>query len=650
MTSTFLGIEIGKRAVTAHQQALNTTGHNLSTASTEGYSRQRVEFAPFEPLYLPALNREETAGQIGQGMMAERIERLRDQLLDRRIVAQAGGEGYWTARDPYVRMMEQAYLEIGSSSVRGQMDQFWDAWQELSVYPSDMAPRTAVIERGQTLIAGIHERFNALKGLQDMADQDIRLTVERANSLSAQIAGLNSDIQRIRAQGDSPNDLYDRRDLLVDKLSGIMQIAVDDRDPDEYMVYTGGNVLVQGTIGRQFSLTAGIESEGYARILWADTGEDLVMTGTRDAHSGSLGALVELRDETIETEIQSIDSLAMNFVDLVNEIHREGYGLNGKTEQNFFSEYPFVTNVAGNHDRDGDGAYDSSYIYRINGANSLDRRAQIGLEGTIRLSAASGLVDVPYYATDTVEDVLTRMNNSGAEVGAHLNRNGQLSLKGGPTNAWDTPDFVIRHVEDSGHFLTGYAGLLSAAGPEGAFDWAQADAVNVLRQEEWIVDQTQADTANVLRMRQKGAIFAAAPVAHPSGWIEVDRGVLGDPASIAAGLGENGRGANSGNGDAALAIAAVRNTSVMVGRMRTFDDYFADAVGRVGSLGRRSGEELETQNLIMKQHRDMRESISGVNMDEELAKMLKYQHGYAAAARFISTVNSMLDTLIRMGT
>jgi flagellar hook-associated protein 1 FlgK len=130
----------------------------------------------------------------------------------------------------------------------------------------------------------------------------------------------------------------------------------------------------------------------------------------------------------------------------------------------------------------------------------------------------------------------------------------------------------------------------------------------------------------------------------------VNPALLRDPLAVASGFGENGRAANPGNGDAAMAIASIRNTSVMVGRLGTFDDYFADAVGRVGMLGEQSRESLETQNLIMKQLKDMRESISGVNVDEELSAMIKYQHGYAAAARFMTTVNSMLDTLInRMG-
>jgi len=119
---------------------------------------------------------------------------------------------------------------------------------------------------------------------------------------------------------------------------------------------------------------------------------------------------------------------------------------------------------------------------------------------------------------------------------------------------------------------------------------------------------------------------------------------------VAAGFGLNGRPASPGNGEAAMAIASIRNTEVMVGQFRTFDDYFAVSVGRIGLLGEQSMISLETQNQIMKQLHEMRQSISGVNMDEELSNMIKFQHGYSAAARFITVFNSMLDTIInRMG-
>jgi len=238
--------------------------------------------------------------------------------------------------------------------------------------------------------------------------------------------------------------------------------------------------------------------------------------------------------------------------------------------------------------------------------------------------------EIPYYPTDTVSDIINRINNSGAEVTARLNREGLLTLKATPSDNWENPDFVIRHIEDSGRFLEGYAGILNSSGAEGAFNWLVPDAVDALRG-----DATS---------------WEVAPIAHPSGWIEINPVLLRDPLSVAAGFGQNGRPANPGNGEAAVAIAAIRNTDSLVGKYRTFDDYFAVSVGDIGLMGQRSQIALETQNSIMKQLEEMRQSVSGVSVDEELSNMIKFQHGYAAAARFITTVNSMLDTIInRMG-
>ncbi|NLJ47066.1 MAG: flagellar hook-associated protein FlgK [Treponema sp.] len=624
MQSTFAGIEIGKRGLVAHQQGLVTTGHNLTNASTEGYSRQRVHLGSVEPIYAPQLNREETPGQIGQGVQVSRIERVKDELLEGRIVAQQGGLGYWETRDKYVRLLEQVYDEPTDVSIRSRMDMFWDAWQELSLHPGELPARRAVVERGRTLIDSIHERYQRLSGIREMADQDIGIVIKQVNDLSRQIAALNVEIVKVKALGDSPNDLLDRRALLVEKLGKLVPVTTDGRDADEFMVHLDGQILVQGKIARAFSLTSGPEDDGYGRPVWSDTEDEARYRG------GVLGALFQLRDGDIRGEIQSLDTMTLTFTDLVNEAHRAAYGLDGSTGTDFFSEYPAVNNVAGNYDRNGDGQYDSTYIYRVTGVNRLDGQEQIGLAGTIRLSGPGGILEIPYRPTDTVGDLVARINTSGAEVTARLTREGRLQLRATATDSRENPDFVIRHLEDSGEFLAGYAGILAASGEAGAFDWERPDAV--------------------LGLRTGGLDYAVAPIAHPSGWIEVTEAVGRNPMKVAAGFGENGKPAEIGDGSAALAIAALRDRPVMVGSLATFDDWFADAAARIGLLGEQAERSAETQSRIVKNLADMRDSISGVNIDEELANMIKFQHGYAAAARFIANFDEMLNTIInRMG-
>lgn len=624
MGSTFSAIEMGKRSLFAHSQSMQTAGHNLSNSSTEGYSRQRVELKATDPLYRPDLSREETPGQIGQGVSVGAIRRMRDELLDQRIVAQTNQEGYWKTRDNYVLMMEQIYNEPAETSVRTRMDQFWDSWEELSLYPESTSARQAVLTRGETLTDAIHQQYKGLKGIRDILNGDIEGVTRQVNDLSRQIAALNEEIVKVRAMGDFPNDLYDRRDLLVEKLSGLINITTDQRDPDEFVIHTDGQMLVQGKQYRTFTISSGIENDGYGDVTWSDTGNTAHFTG------GTLGALIELRDVDVREEIQKLDTMTMSFVDLVNDVHRDGMGSNGKTGLDFFVEQFFIDNIAGNYDRSGDGEFDSSYIYRVSGANPLSARAQIGLEGTMTFSAAQGTVDVPYYSTDMVSDVVERINNAGAEVVASLDRDGRLVLKGTAAQNRDNPDFVIRYMSDSGRFLAGYAGVLAAAGEDNAYTWEQPDAVNALAGGE--------------------LAWAVAPIAHPAGWMEVNGVISADVQSIAAGFPGDDGVVFAGDNRAAVAIAAIRNTPVMVGNTRTFDDYFADAITNIGLKGEQAERALETQVTIMTDLRGMRDAISGVNIDEELSDIIKFQHGYNAAARFIATFNEMLDTVInRMG-
>ncbi|HKL87269.1 MAG TPA: flagellar hook-associated protein FlgK [Treponemataceae bacterium] len=618
--STFSGIEMGKRSLFAHSQSIQTAGHNLSNSSTEGYSRQRVQLKATDPLYRPDLSRAETPGQIGQGVSVESISRIRDELLDKRIVAQTNEEGYWKSRDNYILMMEQIYNEPADSSVRTRMDQFWDSWQELSVYPESRSARQAVLSRGETLVDSIHQQYRSLQGIRDIVNGDIEAVTSQVNNITKEIAALNEEIVKIKAMGDNPNDLMDQRDLYTEKLSNLINITVDQRDPDEFVIHTDGLELVQGKSRRTFSLKTGMENDGYAQVVWSDSGKDAHFT------RGKLGALLELRDVDLRKEIQSLDNMTMNFVDLVNDIHRDGTGLNGRTGLDFFTEQNFINNVAGNYDRNGDGEFDSTYIFRITGGNTLSAREQIGLEGSMTLSAASGTVAVPYFSTDMVADVVQRINNSGSEVVASLDRSGHLVLKGTVSEDQKNPDFVIRHIEDSGRFLAGYAGVLAAPGENNAYSWDRSDAANSLAG-----GQLQ---------------FAVAPIAHPSGWMEINPLIPGDVQTIAAGFADSTGTVNPGDNRAALAIAAIRNTSVMVGDMRTFDDYFADAVTNIGLKGEQAQRSLETHVAIMEELKGLRDSISGVNIDEELSDIIKFQHGYNAAAKFISTIDQMLDTVI----
>ncbi len=624
MASTFSGIELGKRSLNAHQQGLTTIGHNLANASVEGYSRQRVRMESFHPLYMPQLNREEVPGQIGQGVDVAAIERIRDELLENRILAQADITGYWRTRDSYILQVEQIHMEPYETSVRALMDNFWTGWQELAVHPDGQAERQAVLRRGEALIDGINRRYDRLKEVRTMLDDDVVVSVGEVNGMLSDIKNLNEEIVKSEALGDNPNDLYDRRDLLVNKLSDYLPVTVDNRDPDEFLIHTGGFHLIQGHLVTYLDVEPNPDNESYHDIVWSENRELL------NPVSGKLGSLLELRDKDLRGEIQSLDEMTLAFADLVNSIHKDSWSTNGSTGQDFFTEYPFVDNLSGNYDRSGDGQLDSTYVYRLTGTHKLDPASPVGFAGTITLDGPQGRVNVAYTAMDTVNAIMNRINSSGAEVTARLDRDGRLELRAGIAGNVGTPDFVIRYVEDSGQFLTGYAGLLANSGPAGAYDWSAPDAV--------------------LALRPGGAAYSVAPLSHPAGWLRVNEDLIADPSKIATALSDTGKRPVSGDNRGAAAMAQLRHRPVLAGRSATFDDWFALAAADIGLKGEVAAQTRESQDLVMQELEQLRQSISGVNLDEEFAEMIKFQHGYNAAARFVTTMDEMLETIInRLG-
>lgn len=624
MGSTFAGIELGKRSLNANTTALTTVGHNLSNASTEGYSRQRVKLGTVSPLTDPGLTRPERPGQIGQGVEVKSIERIKDNLLENRIITSSDEVGFWKAKDSYLYMAEKVYNEVGDSSVRSQLDGFWESWQELSINPELLSSKQVVVKRGETLLNSINTRFTGLKEIQTMVNDDVKITVGQVNGMLNNIKDLNEQIVKVEAMGDNPNDLLDKRDSLIIKLSENIDITVDNRDPDEFSVHTKGMHLIQGGIVTGLRAEPNQFNEGFSDIVWDYNGENV------NVRSGKLAALIELRDTDLREEIQHLDTMTINFIDMVNEVHRESTNPLGEKNVDFFTEHHFINNLAGNYDRDGDGEYDSSYIFRLRGGNELDLKEQSGLEGSITLPTATGTTLVNYNSTDTVEDIINRINNSGAEVSVTLNRNGQLTFKGTPSTNPQNPDFVIRSLEDSGEFLVGYAGLLEQSGAEGAYNWEQENAV--------------------LALTEGNTDFSVAPLNNPSGWITINSRIAADPNVISAGFSGEGKDVNAGDGRAALAIANLRNNHVMIGKHKSFDDYFASTTAEIALKGEQAGMSVESHELIMKDLISMQQSVSGVNMDEEMSEMIKFQHGYNAAAKFIAQIDEMLDTIInRLG-
>ncbi len=624
MSSSFMGIELGKRSVMSHSRALHTVGHNLANAETEGYSRQRVEMQATQSLTEASLVRDQRPGQIGTGVEVSQVVRYEDMLLEGRIVQKGGDFGFWSTREKWLSRAQAMYNETSGASIRSAMDQFFNSWNELALAPENLEFRHDVATNSQTLMDRMNETFNLLDDMRSDVNTQVVDTVRQINEITGNIATLNEKIVQSEAVGDNPNDLKDSRDRLTRELSELVNVEVEYRDNDEYSLTVDGKTLVQG---KQIQLLRAIEdpqNRGLARVIWDHDGSDFTGRG------GALAALIEVRDTELRGEIQKLDTMAISFIDQVNEVHSKSFDLQGNTGTLFFEEFDYTNNVRGSFDSNADGELDQSLIFRIAGNNRLQATDQIGVEGMLNLNGSQ----IPYQSTDTVEQVINRINTSGSEVVAQLNSEGRLTLRAAAAESLDNQDFVLRHIEDSGEFLVGYAGVLNASGAEGAFD------------SDWNV--TGEDALNRLAVGE--ANIQVSPLRNPSGWIRVNQNILNDVSQLAAAESVNGVNSGFKNGKSALLIAELNNRGPMVGEKKGYREFFSDLIADMGSKTRHAMDTAETQALYMTQMTNEKAELTSVNMDEELSNMMKYQHAYTAASRFVTTIDEMLDIIInRMG-
>jgi flagellar hook-associated protein 1 len=348
MRSTFMGLETARRGMFTQQSALHTTGHNIANANTPGYSRQRVNFAQTEPYPTASINRPNIPGQVGTGVKADAVQRIREGFLDVQYRNETNKLGYSSSKAEAYQKMERIMNEPSDSGLANTMDQFWQSLQDLAVNPNNEGARSVVRQRGEAVADTFNYLHDSLVAVQKDIGSEINVTVNKMNSLIKQIHGLNEQIGDIEPHGYLPNDLYDERDRLIDELSSIVNIKVD-------YAGSGGNahsgaegkavIKLISDNGKQHAMLVG--NAGYNEVSVNKDGVDgsvkTISAGNTAINfndlqsSGKLKGLVEaFAYENKEGDvagiyanmIKELDNLAFTFANKFNEVHEEGLSPN----------------------------------------------------------------------------------------------------------------------------------------------------------------------------------------------------------------------------------------------------------------------------------------------------------------------------------
>lgn len=353
MTSTFHGLELGKRALFAQQAALSTTGHNIANANTTGYTRQRAEMQATNALPAPGISNDTSPAQLGTGVEVTEIARLRESYLDVQYRDESKNSGYWTAVSDTYSKIEELLNEPSDNGLANTMDTFWQGWEELSKNPDSAAARAVVRQNG----VAVAESFNQISSSLDQMQTDLKNVIEtkvsEVNSLAKQISSLNDQISRLVANDYQPNDLYDQRDVLLDQLSKIVPIKTVQNTNGMVDVSVGsGGVLVTGHTANSLSIgydsSSGLVDPAQITIggskVTMDSGE---LMGNIDSYG------IEGDTDSIIPNLRAkLDDLVNTFSAKINEIHNSGLNLdnikNGTTDTVDFFQGSSMKDIAVN--------------------------------------------------------------------------------------------------------------------------------------------------------------------------------------------------------------------------------------------------------------------------------------------------------------
>lgn len=330
MRTTFSGLELARRALASSQRALDVAGHNIANANAAGYTRQRVTLSATDAYAVAGLTRNVQAGQVGTGVWVTEIKRLQSLLLTGQTRSLASEAAAAACRQEGLARLQAVLNEPGESGLHSLLDGFWGSWQALSTDPADLALRAGCRSAAVSLCEGFRRTATLVQSMRDGADEAVVAEIKLINTYAREVFMLNDSIRRATQVGDNPNDLMDRRDVLLAELAQSVDIRVLEHDDRSVTVTIGGFELVQ-QFGVQELAVQRDPVSGLAGVVWAGHGLPVRAAG------GRLAGLLELRDQIYGRFTEDLDAMAASLAARVNELHRANFTLDGAAGGDFFS-------------------------------------------------------------------------------------------------------------------------------------------------------------------------------------------------------------------------------------------------------------------------------------------------------------------------
>ncbi|MFD2366396.1 flagellar hook-associated protein FlgK [Pseudoduganella sp. GCM10020061] len=634
---------IAKSGLLAAQAGLSTTGHNIANANTIGYSRQEV------------VQRAGTAqdfgyGFVGGGTEISQIKRYSDDFMNTQV---RSATATVSSLNSYMEQVTQIdnVLADASSGLSPALQDFFKGVQDAASNPGSTAARQSLLSSAGTLTARFQAIDARLSEVRESVNAQISANVDSINSYAQQIAQLNDSIADYSRNSNAPpNDLLDRRDQLVIDLSKHVRATVTPGTNNSLTVSIGsGQPLVVGAKTFQLTTTTSAEDPSRIEVGYFSNGK-VSQLSAKSMQGGELGGLMEFRSESLDRAQNAIGRIAIGLAETFNAQHRLGQDMNGAAGVDFFKLSPITVREAGTNNPAStvvpavtvdnvQGLTLSDYDMTFDGTDYIVTRIPAGeVAGSFSAVSGGGIIDGLRF--DTTSGTATagdrfriRPTSEGASA-ITLNINHVSQIAAAAPIATGRGNNTGNATITEGTVDAGYRGAPLAAPVTFTYDKA-----------------TNSFTGTIATV-PPAAYPSAAPIPYVAG-ADLNMGGMhfsisgtpndGDTFTVGPNTGGVGDNRNM------RLLGQLQTTNLFDGKTSSFQGSYAQLVSYVGNKTREVQVNASAGQALLNQATVSQQEVSGVNLDEEAANLLKYQQAYQAAGKAMQIASTLFDTLLSLG-
>ncbi len=638
---------IGVSALKAAQAGIAATSHNIANVNTPGFSRQEI-------IQTAELPQNTGAGYFGQGANVTTVLRRYDQFLGVQVLEAQTQSSNLNTQYGLSQELSNLFGDP-SGGLTPALQDFFGSVNSVSNYPESVAARQTMIGSAQSLVNRLQTFDQRLNQIRDGLNGQITNSVALVNSYAKQIATLNQNIVQLQSKtpGQPANDLLDQRDMLVNQLSQEIRVTKLNQPDGSVDVFIGnGQSLVVGNQVSSLQTVTSATDPTTLEVAYQNNG-NVTRIQQSALQGGNLGGYLAFRQTVLDPAVNSLGRIALGLADTFNQQHQQGMDLQGALGGNFFaSAAPRVTPATSNL---GTGALTATvsstsaltgndYTVQFDGTSynvyNTAGNALIASYLPAALSAAGGQLVAGTGITLQLTGAATAGDSFLVRPTVDAAGSISLSITDPARIAAASPIRSNAPTSNVGTGVIAAPSVVPGAVPPGPL-------LNANLQQPITITFTSATTYTVAGTGAPAGVqtYTAGAAITINGWTTQ---ITGAPASGDTFTVQQNTNAST-DGSNVLKLALLQTANTMVNGTASYQGTYGQLISQVGTQTRELDVTSKAQSSMLSQVTRAQQSVSGVNLDEEAANLLKYQNAYQAAAKAMSIAQTMFDTLLTLG-